>query len=220
MPAWSYSALTAFETCPRKYYHTRVAKDIVEPETQALTWGNAVHKALELRVSENIPLPTGMTQWEPLVSRLTTKGEVFTEKAIALNKDLTPVDWFDRSVWVRGKLDLTIIQDDKCIVLDYKTGQPKSDGSQLQLFAALAMAVYPEVDRVKTGFVWLKTNGLDTTPYTRDDVPNIWSYFAPRVARLEDAYETNTWPEIRSGLCRAWCPCSSCPNNGRYGSPG
>lgn len=532
MPAWSYTALTAFETCPRKYYHTRVAKDIVEPETQALTWGNAVHKALELRVANNTPLPTGMTQWEPLVSKLTSRGEVVTEKAIALDKELAQVDWFDRAVWVRGKLDLTIIQDDTLVVLDYKgfpldtelptpagfasigslsvgdevlsgdgrackvvgkspiksrqcyriafddktevvcddqhlwalsdgrvvpvtelvagdlialcgvaqhthkelpldpyvlgvwladgkhtsgevskadafvfeeiarrgyevgpdisaesrceartvkgirslltklgvlrnkhipdmyltaspqqrldllrglmdgdgsvnttrkqavfcttnpllstqakqlieslgqrvnrmvakatgfgltvtkydlsfrpqkinpfltprkadkvrpewgpgmswrravqrvsksvvmdtvciavdssdntflcgrnylrthnTGQPKSDGSQLQLFAAMALAIYPKVDRVKTGFVWLKTNGLDVNQYTREEAPDIWSRFAPRVAKLEEAYETNTWPEIRSGLCRAWCPCSSCPNNGRYGLP-
>ena len=217
MPAWSYSALTAFETCPRKYYHTRVAKDIREPESQALTWGNAVHKALELRVANNQPLPTGMTQWEPLVSKLTSRGEVVTEKSIALDKELSQVDWFDPSVWVRGKLDLTIHQDDTLVVLDYKTGSPKSDGSQLQLFAAMAMAVYPEVDRVKTGFVWLKTNGLDVNQYTRDEAPSIWSRFAPRVAKLEEAYETNTWPEIRSGLCRAWCPCSNCPNNGRYG---
>ena len=63
------------------------------------------------------------------------------------------LDWFDRSVWVRCKLDLTIIQDDTLVVLDYKTGQPKSDGSQLQLFAEMALASYPDVDRVKTGLM-------------------------------------------------------------------
>ena len=74
---WSYSALTAYETCPRRYWHTRVAKDVIEPETQALTWGNAVHKALELRAKENKPLPTGMEHWEPLIAKIIGAGGVW-----------------------------------------------------------------------------------------------------------------------------------------------
>ena len=31
-PAWSYSSITLFDQCPKKYYHLRVAKDIKEPD--------------------------------------------------------------------------------------------------------------------------------------------------------------------------------------------
>jgi hypothetical protein len=217
MPAWSYSALTSYETCPRRHYHTRVAKDVIEPETQALTWGSAVHKALELRVTENQPLPPGMTHWEGLIAKITDKGNVFTELQIALNQVLQQVDWFDKSVWVRGVVDVGIRQGETLVALDYKTGNPKPDSDQLQLFAALLMAVYPDVAKVKTGFVWLKTNGLDTATYHRYELPNIWDRFLPRVAQLEAAHANQDWPERRSGLCRAWCPVKQCPQNGHYG---
>lgn len=29
--AWTYSHLEAFETCPRKFYHTKVLHDVDEP---------------------------------------------------------------------------------------------------------------------------------------------------------------------------------------------
>ena len=215
---WSYSSLTAYETCPRRYYHTRVAKDIVEPETQALTWGNAVHKALELRAKEDKPLPTGMEHWEPLVAKiLAAGGEVFTEKQIALTKNFTPCDWFADDVWVRGVVDIGVVRGPLLVALDYKTGKPKHDSDQLQLFAALLMAVYPECDTVKTGFLWLKTNGVDQARFERGDLPNIWNKFLPRVKALEEAHRTTTWPVRPSGLCRNWCPCKQCPHNGRYG---
>ena len=216
---WSYSSLTAYETCPRRYYHTRVAKDIVEPETQALTWGNAVHKALELRAKENKPLPTGMEHWEPLIAKIIgAGGEVFTEKQIALTKTFTPCDWFGPEVWVRGVVDIGVVRGPLLVALDYKTGKPKHDSDQLELFAALLMAVYPECDTVKTGFLWLKTNGVDQARFERGDLPNIWNKFLPRVKALEEAHRTSTWPVRPSGLCRNWCPCKQCPHNGRYGS--
>lgn len=216
--AWSYSALTAFETCPRRFYHTRVAKDIVEAETQALTWGNAVHKALELRAKDGQPLPEGMTHWEPLVAKiLAAGGEVFTEKQIALDKTFTPCDWFAPKVWVRGVVDVGVISGNLLIALDYKTGKPKHDSDQLKLFAALLLAVYPECDVVKTGFLWLKTNGIDQARFERSDLPDIWNTFLPRVTVLEKAYTNDIWPVRPSGLCRNWCPCNYCEHNGRYG---
>lgn len=216
--AWSYSSLTAFETCPRRYYHTRVAKDIVEPETQALTWGNAVHQALEARAKDGTPLPSGMEQWEPLVAKiLAAGGEVFTEKQIALNQAFTPCDWFAKDVWVRSVVDVGVVSGNLLVALDYKTGKPKHDSDQLKLFAALLLAVYPECDVVKTGFLWLKTNGIDQARFERSDLPAIWNVFLPRVTALETAQRTEHWPVRPSGLCRNWCPCSQCEHNGRYG---
>ena len=51
---WSYSSLQAFETCPRRFYLTRIAKLASEAQTQATLWGNEVHKALELAVAGTV----------------------------------------------------------------------------------------------------------------------------------------------------------------------
>ena len=53
---WSYSSLSTFKQCPRKYYHTKVAKDVVEPMSQAMLYGNRVHKAAEEYVRDGKPI--------------------------------------------------------------------------------------------------------------------------------------------------------------------
>jgi len=54
---WSYSSISLFQQCPRKYYHLRVAKDIIEPESEAMLYGTLVHKAAEDYINSNIEIP-------------------------------------------------------------------------------------------------------------------------------------------------------------------
>ncbi|NBS61664.1 MAG: hypothetical protein EBT26_06460, partial [Microbacteriaceae bacterium] len=54
---WSYSSISLFQQCPRKYYRLRVTKDIVEPVQEHLLYGSAVHKAAEEYVGAKIDLP-------------------------------------------------------------------------------------------------------------------------------------------------------------------
>ena len=44
---WSYSAINLFKQCPKKYHHLKILKDIVEPQSEALLFGNRVQKAVE-----------------------------------------------------------------------------------------------------------------------------------------------------------------------------
>lgn len=207
MPAWSFSSLTAFETCPRRYYLVRVAKKITEPPTEATTWGNEVHKALELRIGEGKPLPDVLVKYEPIATRvLSLEGDVYVERQIALDSAFRQTEWYGKDAWVRSILDLTVINGRKALILDWKTGKRKPDSSQLALFAAVGFAVFPDVEEIHTGFVWLKENATDKTRYRREDTAALWGEFLPRVRRLELAYEKGAWPAKPSGLCRKYCP--------------
>ena len=44
---WSFSKIKAFEQCPKKFYHLKIAKDYSEPETEAMYYGTAFHEAAE-----------------------------------------------------------------------------------------------------------------------------------------------------------------------------
>ena len=70
MPPWSYSGLTAFESCPRKYFHLKVERSVVEPSSEHATHGVAVHQALEYAVAGTAPLPEKYLEWLPLVQKL------------------------------------------------------------------------------------------------------------------------------------------------------
>lgn len=210
-PPWSFSSLTGFETCPRRYYEVRVLKSVTEPESAVLVWGNQVHKALEERVVNGAPLPESMAQYEPIAARIAaSKGEIFVERELALTKNLTPTGWWDKDCWVRGKVDVGIIDHDKAVVLDYKTGKVKPNFDQLRLFAVLIMHHHPEVERVKSGFLWLAHDKLTSEVFTRSDTHAIWADYLSRVRRMELAYANEQFPEKPSGLCRGWCPVTHC----------
>lgn len=118
---WSYSSLSAFETCPRRYFLTRISKEVKEPQTEATLWGNTVHKALELAVAGSKPLGANFTQYQPIVDRLrATKGKKFTEQKFGLTSSFRPTEFFGKDVWFRGVLDLVITTPKVGIVTDYK----------------------------------------------------------------------------------------------------
>ena len=69
-PVWSYSSITLFDQCPKKYYHLRVAKDIKEPESDAMLYGTAVHEAAEQYIRDDIPLPEKFAFVQPYLTKL------------------------------------------------------------------------------------------------------------------------------------------------------
>jgi hypothetical protein len=208
IPAWTYSQLDKFETCPRQFYHVRVKKDFPEPPTEATIWGERVHKAMELRVKEGTPLPEGMTQWEGIANKFAgLAGEKYCELQMAVDRNFQPADW--NNAWSRGIADLVIINKDKAAIFDHKTGRRKPT-EQLMLYAGYTFAMFPDVDYVTTGFVWLKDKKIDKQEFTREQVSEIWLEFLPRVRKLEMAYEKDNWPCRPSGLCHGWCPAKSC----------
>lgn len=204
---WSYSALTAFETCPRRFYLTRVAKQVKEPQTEATMWGNKVHKALELYAKGEKPLPKDFKVFQKYVDKiLSYEGKRVVEKKVALDRNLRPTTWFAKDVWVRGVVDIGVVGSEKAYLLDWKTGKRKPDSDQLKLFAALAFASFPWIEQVTTGFIWLKPKEFDKEVFTRKQLTEIWGEFHPRLSRLAHAYEEDKWTPKPSGLCREWCP--------------
>lgn len=218
-PPWSHSTLTSFETCPRRYYQTKVTREIKEPQTEATIWGNTVHQALENRAKSGQPLPEAIKSYEPLVDKIIAReGRRLVEEKMAIDSNFAPADW--GKSWARGIVDLGIVDTKKAYLFDWKTGKRKADSDQLKLMGLLAMHTYPWVEEVKTGFVWLKDNKIDQEVFTREQIPVLWMDFLPRVQRMENAYSKDRWEPKPSGLCKAWCPCTGCEFNGRRSGKG
>lgn len=204
---WSYSSLQQYETCPRRFYYTRIAKVISEPQTEATIHGNEVHRALEQAVAGKQALAEKYARHQPIVDRLrATPGERFLEYKFALSKTLEPVGYWDDSVWVRGVLDVAIVRKSSAIVLDYKTGKRKVDQDQLRLFTLAGLSLWPHIESVKTGYIWLQSGAVDQEGYAREQKVEIYRDFAARVHRMETSEKNNDWQPRPSGLCRNYCP--------------
>jgi CRISPR/Cas system-associated exonuclease Cas4 (RecB family) len=204
---WSYSSLTSYETCPRRFYLTRISKQVSEQQTDATRHGNEVHQALEKYVGGSAGLPEKYSSYKPVADKLrAAEGNKLLEYKFGLTKALTPTTFFGKDVWVRGVLDVCIVQEKKAVVLDYKTGKRKLDTDQLRLFAGAALSLWSYVKEVKTGYIWLQTNQMDTEVFKPDQKYEIFQDFSARVHRMEKSQESGEWPARPSGLCKNWCP--------------
>lgn len=208
-PPWSYSGLTSFETCPKRYFHIKVAKDVVDTPGEAATWGTTVHQHLEDRLRDGTPLPPSIAEYEKLVAPIEAKpGRKLIEYEMAVDASLNPTEWTSPTAWCRGIVDVGVLSEDggKAVLLDWKTGKRKPDSDQLKLFAALVFAHIDTLSVVQTGFVWVKSGEFDKAVFKRADQSAIWNEFIPRVRRLELAYIKDNFPPRPSGLCRKHCP--------------
>lgn len=218
--SWSYSALTTYEQCPKKYFHLYVAKDVKDSDSSFSADGKVIHDALKNRVISGTPLPLNLRHLESTAVKFATApGEKHGEMKLALTREFVPCDFFSPKVFVRAVIDLTIIQDGKpdqegktAIVVDYKTGKVKDDPTQIGLNAAVLSRWMPEVNLFKTIYVWLQSEQLTPKTYTFSMLPAVWTNLLPRVAKIEEARKTTTFPAKPSPLCKGWCPVKSCPH--------
>lgn len=216
-PAWSYSALTSWESCPYRHAQTKLLKKWPDEKGEAALWGTTVHEAFENRMKNGTPLPTWGEKWEPLVQRiLSAKGTVQIEHKIALNDKFQPCDFFrGPSVWVRAVADVAVYNRDSLYTLDWKTGKFKGDTDQLRLSAAINLGHLPHIQKATIQYAWLKDGKTTTETLTRADVPAIWADFMPRVERMRIGIEKEQFDKTPNGLCRAYCPVLACEFNGR-----
>ena len=100
---WSYSSISLFQQCPRKYYRLRVLKDIVEPPAAHLDYGTAVHKAAEDYVCNDKSLDPKYAFMKPVLDGLKSlPGLKLCEYEMGLTKDFEPCGFRDEKVWFRG----------------------------------------------------------------------------------------------------------------------
>lgn len=223
--AWSFTSLSDFENCPKAFYHKRVAKDVTEEQGDAALWGDNVHKFFEYSIMQYRGMPIEAAEatailegrdnefatYKPyLEAVLSLSGDIYPERQYAIDKSLQPCDWFDKEVWCRGIIDVLVLKGDKAYALDWKTGKRKPNSRQLKLFALLVFLHHPEVQMVKTEFVWLKSNERDTETYTRAQESELWQEFVPSLARFKAAFKHEVFPPKTSGLCNGWCPVTKC----------
>lgn len=216
--SFTYTKLKNYETCPKRYYEIDYAKSVKESESDQLKWGNAAHKALAKRCSENVPLPEGMEDFEKWCARVTSGGNnatILVEQKLAIDKEFNKCDWKASTAWYRGIGDVIKIVGDVALIVDWKTGKVLEDSVQLALMAQCVFAHYPEVQRVRSEFIWLKHDATTREDFSRENMISLWNVLLPRVKQLQHAHETMTFPPKPGGLCRRHCPVQSCPHWGK-----
>ncbi|CAB4144476.1 PD-(D/E)XK nuclease superfamily [uncultured Caudovirales phage] len=214
--AWSYSKLKNFRTCPKRHFHYEIKKDVREPESDQLLWGNTLHDAFAKYVDKDKPLPETMTQYQPLLDRMKAMpGDTFVEQKYAITKDFGPTEFFARDAWFRSIGDIVKVYGEFAYCGDYKTGKVVEDSEQLSLMAACLFAHFPKVNAVRTEFLWLKDDAITRATFRREEMAVVWNAILPDVRKYEMAVNNTEFPAKPGYLCRSWCSVKSCPYNGK-----
>ena len=213
--AWSYSKKKNFDTCPKRHYEIDILRNFHE-ESDQLKWGNEVHEALSFACQGKAPLPKSMQDYQRWVDMVrAAPGKLDVEEKFAITRDFQPTAYFANTVWFRGICDVRKTFNDTCTALDWKTGKVKHDSIQLMLMATCIFVHHPEINTVKTRFVWLQEDCTTPEVFHRHTVMNEWTRLLPEIKAMEDASRTLTYPPKPSGLCRKHCVVTSCPFHGK-----
>ena len=211
---WSYSALSEYLKCPKKYYEIRVAQNYEVIPSEKMIYGTEVHKALEDYVRDGIALAKNYERFKSVVDELIAiPGDKYCEYEMALTRDKQTCDFKDPNRWVRGIADLLIVDDDYAFIVDYKTGSHKyPDPKQLRLMSLMTFAHFQQVNKIKAGLLFVMNNVFITEEYKREDIEDSWGKFTVPLARLDNSYESNTWNANPTPLCK-FCPVKTCEFN-------
>lgn len=215
--AWSFSSLKTFQQCPKKYYHTKVAKDVKEPDTQATLYGKSVHTAAEEYIRDGKDIPPEFSYVQPTLDILNgIPGDKYCEYKMGLRKDLTPCDFLAPDVWWRGVADLLVVDEDKGLAYsaDYKTSKSAryADTKQLDLVAVGIFSHFPRIKRVKSALIFVVSKEFVKAEHHVEMVPKYMEKPRQDVARIEAALDNGVWNPVQGPLCR-FCAVKQCEYN-------
>jgi len=214
---WSFSSLKTFQQCPKKYYHTKVAKDVKEPDTQATLYGKSVHTAAEEYIRDGKELPPQYAYVKDTLDALAAiPGTKLCEEQLGLTKDLEPCAFDAPEAWWRGIADLVILDEEKELAwsVDYKTSKSAryADVKQLDLVATAIFKKYPQIKKVKSALLFVVSKEFVKATHHSAMVDKYMEQPKRDVARIEAALENGVWNPVQGPLCR-FCAVKQCEYN-------
>ncbi len=187
MAQFSYSKISTFKQCPRRYY-LKYIKGIQEPETEALRIGNEGHKWLEDYYGKGIiPEPSELLYDYPEFAQREDGGmishQVETEFRKSLGEDI-----------VVGRLDLIATYElGKQIIIDHKFKGQWSPNIQ----ESMRYEDQPKIYSWLTGIPWFTYNLIRTKPAkTRPKYERPEPIFITDSDRQEIEEDLKAWIEI------------------------
>lgn len=221
IPAWSFSALSVFESCKFRAKLARIDKipepDRGEPPPQYKgEWpndrGNRVHDECEMYVRGKGDFPKEASHFQPEIERvkeLFKAGKVVMEDMWCFDVDWRIVSAKDYdNIWTRIKLDVAVfLTTTWAVAIDYKTGKRFGNevkhAEQMTLYALALFLRYPKLEKVTSELWYLDQDELATMTFTRKQAMRFFKGFNARGITMTTCTSFPTNPNAWS--CK-WCP--------------
>ena len=214
---WSFSSLKTFQQCPKKYYHTKVIKDIKESDTVATLYGKSAHTVAEEYIRDGVDIPPAFEYLRDTLDALVAiPGIKLCEEMLGLTKDLEPCAFDAPEAWWRGIADLVVLDEDKELAwsVDYKTSKNAryADVKQLDLVATAIFKKYPKIKKIKSALLFVVSKEFVKATHHAEMTAKYMEAPSRDVARIEAALENGVWNPVSGPLCR-FCAVKQCEYN-------
>lgn len=210
---YSYTNLNCYENvCPHQFFHRYILKSTPFVETKEMQYGTKVHTAMEHRVALKKPLPPEFLQWEPFAKPFDAMPARCEMKLAITAKGQECSFWQNDLVWLRGKLDVVVVNGSTAYLNDWKTGNPNyEDRFELDIGALMLHAANSHLTTIKGTYTWLRENRLGEV-YNLSETRHAWTKVTGIVKRIERDRQTGQFEKRKSGLC-GYCSVESCEHH-------
>lgn len=203
----SHTAIKTWNTCPRQYKARYIDKVVPFQKSPAADRGIRIHRALEAAVKGDHSLMRKENIWTPdgLVD-LFARGEAVPEEKLAIRRDMTPCDFWDKSAWLRGAIDVRLVRSREALLVDWKAGRVYPDPLQADIYTTMLRA--REGSDLKVTFYYVYVDQQVVIAERPDSAAE-----ERVVANIEAVEADTTFDPKPNALCR-YCPVFSCEYNG------
>jgi hypothetical protein len=212
LPVASYTFLRDWDNCPYKAFRKSIKKDLPKfVHTAATKWGDDVHVAFEVRIKHGTTFPKGMEQFEAIAAPLIQAGAV-AEKMLGITAAGEVCDFFAPGVWLRGKVDATVLGGSTAVIFDWKSGKRREERAELEVHAVLLKAWKPTVQRIVAQYVWLQDNEVGR-PHDVSDTDKTLAGIRHTMDDVARCLSDQDFPKRPNPLCGGeWgsCPVEDC----------
>ena len=213
LPVASHTFHKSWEQCPRKAWHSYIAKDVEREQSTAMAWGIRVHEVLEQHIKTGEPLPEGFRHYAHLYQFPPQGYSIQAELKLGIKQDGRACHFFDPDVYCRGVIDVVLLKDnrpDMAMLIDHKTGKVREDPGELELHAVLLNAYYPLLRHIKGWYNWLAVDRMGQVHDLSETRKNLQRLQRTH-ARIEQAFTlgAEAFPPRQGPLC-GWCPVKQC----------
>ena len=212
LPVASHTFLNDWDNCPHKAFRKHIKKDLPKfVQTDAMKWGNDVHTAFEVRIKHGTKWPAGMEKFEAIAAPLVQAGAV-AEKMLGIDAHGALCDFFAPNVWLRGKIDASVFQNDMAAIWDWKSGKRREEKAELETHAVLLKAWRPTTARITAYYVWLQDNEVGKAHDVSDTGKKL-AEIRQTMETVKNCMEGEDFPKRPNPLCGGdWgsCPVEDC----------
>jgi len=212
---YSYSKISSFEQCPLKFKFQYIDKINLLTENKHLEKGVRIHQIIEFYNPWNKTLPEfnykllneeEQKEIELIAQKfcnsdlgkkyLLNDYQIGHEIEFGLDYKLNPINYYNQNqCMLRGKIDFLIKENDKIIIVDWKTGkvpnQKYISNHQTMLYAIWCFKMFNDINTIQAHYVYVEHNEIIAFIFTKEMLKNYTKTYGSKIKSIETEKEFN-----------------------------